>query len=336
MLRSLDASTKIILKIVFVVLALGFLWAIRDILLLFLISVILASAMEPMAEYLNQKQRIPRAVSVLAVYLFVFGFAALVIYLLIPPALEQFKVVSQNFPSYAKQFEERFGFSFLNDLRLGNIFENIFSSPSGQGVIKSTFGVFNGVFSFISVLVISFYLVAEEKGMKNFIAALIPEPHLEFTMGLIEKIQHKMGLWILGQIILSFVIFTLTFLGLTLLGVKYALFLFFLVGLLEIVPYIGPFLSAVPAIFFGLLQSPALGLGVAILYLLVQKTEGYVLVPKVMEKTVGTSPLVVLLALLTGFKLAGVLGLLVAVPLASAITVVVNEFYAPKPLSEKL
>ena len=326
----LEPSTKIIIKIVFAVIALAFLWAVRDIILLFLLSVIFASAMEPMAEYLNQKQKIPRAVSVLTVYLFVFGFAALVIYLLVPPALEQFKVLSQNLPEYGKQFEQRFGLSFLNDINLGEVFSGFFSQSGGRGVFARTFVVFNSLFSIITVLVISFYLVAEERGMKKFIGTLIPSHHQEFTMGLIEKIQKKMGLWILGQMILSLAIFALTFIGLTILGVKYALFLAMLAGLLEIVPYIGPFVSAVPAIFFALLQSPALALATAILYVIIQKTEGYILVPKVMEKTVGTSPLVVLLALLVGFKLAGVLGLLVAVPLASAITVVVNEFSAAK------
>ncbi|MBI3232106.1 MAG: AI-2E family transporter [Candidatus Doudnabacteria bacterium] len=336
MINNLEPSTKIIFKVVFVTLALAFLWAVKDIVLLFLLSVILASAMEPMAEYLNQKQRIPRAVSVLAVYIFVFGFTALVIYLLIPPALEQFKILSQNLPEYASEFEQRFGLRFIKGLNLANLFGNFLSQGGENAVFKRTFGVFNGLFSFVTVLVISFYLVAEERGMKNFIATLIPQKHQEFTMGLIEKIQRKMGLWVLGQIILSLVIFALTFIGLTILGVKYALFLALLAGLLEIVPYIGPFVSAVPAIFFVVLKSPPLGLAVAILYLIIQKIEGYVLVPKVMEKTVGTSPLVVLLALLVGFKLAGILGLLIAVPLASAITVVVNELSAIKSQQDQV
>jgi predicted PurR-regulated permease PerM len=112
--------------------------------------------------------------------------------------------------------------------------------------------------------------------------------------------------------------------------VEYALVLALIAGLLEVVPYIGPFVSAMPAIFFALIQSPPLVIGVIILYILIQKTEGYVLVPKIMEKTVGTSPLVVLLALLIGFKLAGILGVLLAVPLTGAITVIIQEFFQNK------
>jgi predicted PurR-regulated permease PerM len=147
---------------------------------------------------------------------------------------------------------------------------------------------------------------------------------------LIAKIQRKMGLWVVGQFILSVFIFILTYIGLTILGVEYALVLALIAGLLEVVPYIGPFVSAMPAIFFALIQSPPLVIGVIILYILIQKTEGYVLVPKIMEKTVGTSPLVVLLALLIGFKLAGILGVLLAVPLTGAITVIIQEFFQNK------
>ncbi len=325
----LENSTKIILKITFVGLVLVFLWIVRDIVLLLLLSLILASAMDPMVDYFNKK-KIPRAVSVLTVYILVFGLAGLIVYLLIPPAIGQFKVLADNWPEYLASLQGRIGMGSLGNYLDLNAIKNFFSGGN-SGVLTKTVGIFNGVFSFITVLVISFYLVANEKGMKSFISALLPEKHHEFTMGLLEKIQKKMGMWVLGQIILSLSIFVLTYIGLSILRVDNALFLALLAGLLENVPYIGPFLSAIPAVFFAFIQNPPLALAVAILYLIVQKTEGYVLVPKIMEKTVGTSPLVVLVALLTGFKLAGVVGLLIAVPLVGAITVVVNELYASKP-----
>lgn len=174
-------------------------------------------------------------------------------------------------------------------------------------------------------MVVSFYLVAEQKSIINTIAAFVPEKHQSFTLQLIAKIQKKMGQWVLGQLLLSVSIFAISYIVLTVMGVKYALFLAILAGLLEVVPYIGPFLAAVPAAFFALLQSPTQAVIVLLMYVFIQKIEGYVLVPKIMQKTVGTSPLVVLFALLIGFKLGGVIGLLIAVPLASAITVVVSE-----------
>lgn len=328
--NDLETSTQIILKVIFAVLSLAFLWVIRDVLVLLLLALILASAMEPMVDYFSTK-RIPRAVSILTVYVLVLGFALFVLYLIIPHAVEQFVSLQARWPALLETFQQKIGGTIFGGFVLSDYLKQFISSGVGNGsFVSSTFGVFNGVFSIITVLVISFYLVAEERGMKKFIAMLIPMQHQQFTMGLVEKIQRKMGLWIIGQIILSFSIFILTYIGLLILGVPNALLLATIAGLLEIVPYIGPTLSAVPAVFFAILQSPALALGVVVLYIVIQKTEGYVLVPKIMEKTVGTSPLAVLLALLVGFKLAGILGLLIAVPLVGAITVVVNEFIAGK------
>lgn len=328
--HSLDESTKIILKVIFAGLVLAFFWVIRDIILMLLLALILASAMDPMVDYFS-KHKIPRVVSVLTVYVLVLGLFGLIIYLIVPPVLDQFKVLQVNLPEYLKLLQERLGF-FIGGGSVTNYIQSMLGGfGTSNAVVSSTFGVFNGLFTLLTVLVVSFYLVAEEKGMKNFIAALVPARHEEFTMGVVEKIQTKMGHWIIGQVILSFSIFALSWIGLTLLGLgEYALVLALLAGLFEVIPYIGPFISAVPAVFIAFIQNPPLAVGVAVLYLIIQKTEGYVLVPKVMQKTVGTSPLVVMVALLIGFKLAGIIGLLIAVPLVGAITVVVNELWANK------
>jgi predicted PurR-regulated permease PerM len=323
--HELENSTQIILKVIFAGLALAFLWVVRDIIAILLVAVIFASAMEPLVDYFKQ-HKVPRAVSVLTVYTLVLGLAGLIIYLIIPPFVNEFKSLKDILPAYSQQFASRFSGGIFGDVSLGNILQGAFEQAGSKGLVSQTVGAFSGLLAIFPVLVISFYLVAEEEGMKKFIRTLIPQHHQSFTMGLIEKIQKKMGHWILGQVILSFTIFAATFIGLTLMGVKYALFLALLAGLLELVPYIGPFLSAVPAVFFAFFQSPSLALWVLILYIVIQKLENYVLVPKVMEKTVGTSPLVVLLSLLVGFKLAGILGLLIAVPVVSALNVVIAEF----------
>jgi predicted PurR-regulated permease PerM len=316
----LENSTKVILKVVLTVLGLVFLWLIRDIILLLLLSLIVASALEPMVEYFNQ-HRVPKAVSVLTVYILALGMLGLVLYLLIPPAILQFQLLAEKWPEYFSRFQDQLGNVNLSNFSITSLLDEV-----KGGFLDKTFGVFSGLFSFITVLVVSFYLVAEEQSMKQFVANLLPPQHHEVVLGLIEKIQVKMGKWVLGQIILSFSIFALTYVGLLILGVDYALFLALLAGLLEVVPYIGPFLSAVPAVFFAFIQNPALAIAVVILYIIVQKTEGYVLVPKIMQKTVGLSPLVVLVSLLIGFKLAGILGLLISVPIASALLVVIQEF----------
>jgi predicted PurR-regulated permease PerM len=323
----LSISTRVILQVIFAFLALVFLWLIRDIIVLLLIALILASAMEPLVDYFHAKM-VPRFLSVLMVYIVVLGMAALVIGLMIPPVIQQAKILQANLPQYSRALNAQIGGYSLQDL-----FQNFSSGlNSGTNVVQNTVGVFNGALDAIAVLVISFYLVAEEKGMKTFVASLIPAQHHDFTLGIISKIQKKMGLWVLGQIIISFGIFIFTYIGLSLMHVQYALVLALLSGLFEVVPYIGPFLSAIPAMFIGFIQYPTLAIWVAILYLLVHEVEAYVFVPKIMQKTVGQSPLLTLLALLIGYQLAGVVGIIVSVPLVTALTVVVNEFWP----SEKL
>jgi predicted PurR-regulated permease PerM len=330
----LDFATKVILRVVLVLLILAFLWVIRDIVIILLLALVLASAMEPMVEYLSRR-KIPRSVSVLGAYVVVLGVVALIASLMAPLVVDQFRVLSENLPQYLIEVQARYPNLTLlfGGANLSNVAQNLFAgAASSEQVFSRTLGLFNGLFAVVTVLVVSFYLVAADRGMKQFIHDLVPPQHQGFIASLIDKIQRKMGLWVVGQIILSFFIFLLTYIGLSILGVQYALFLALLAGLFEVIPYVGPFLSAVPAVFFALIQSPPLVIAVIILYVVIQKTEGYVLVPKVMEKTVGTSPLVVLLSLLIGFKLAGILGLLLAVPLAGAITVVIHELFHDRPV----
>jgi predicted PurR-regulated permease PerM len=334
---SLDKSTQIILKVIFAGLALAFLWVIRDILIILLLAIVLASAMDPMVDYLHKK-RIPRAVSVLAVYILVLGSVGLIISWVIPPVIGEFKVLQGNLPDLISQLQAKFPSlsSLIGSTSPSDVVGQLFKLGGDQSVITRTVGIFNGFFTVITVLVISFYLVAADKGMKEFIRSLVPKKQQPFVMNLVEQIQRKMGLWVLGQIILSLAIFLLTFVGLSILGVKYALFLALIAGLFEVLPYLGPVLSAVPAILVALIQDPPLAGAVIILYIVIQKTEGYVLVPKIMQRTIGTSPLVVLLSLLIGFKLAGVLGLLLAVPLVGAIMVVIQEFTGTPALNEEV
>jgi len=325
--NDLSVSTRVIVKVIFAFLALVFLWLVKDIIVLLLMALILASAMEPLVDYLHHK-KVPRALSVFMVYLVVIGISALVVGLMIPPVIQQTKVLLANLPQYSRAFNAQIGGYSLQDF-----FQNLTGGfSSGTNVVQNTVGVFNGALDVIAVLVISFYLVAEEKGMKTFVASLIPAHHHEFTLGLINKIQRKMGLWVLGQIIISFGIFIFTYIGLSLMHVQYALVLALLSGLFEVVPYIGPFISAIPAMFIGFIQAPSLAIWVAILYLLVHEVEGYVLVPKIMEKTVGQSPLLTLVALLVGYQLAGIVGLIISVPLATALTVAVQEFWPNEKL----
>jgi predicted PurR-regulated permease PerM len=333
----LSESSYTILKVFGVILALGFLWLIRDIVIIVLLALVFASAMEPMVDYLAAK-KVPRSVSVLGVYVIVVGVIAGLAVLLWPLIVQQFQVFTANLPNYVQTITTQFPALnvWLGGIDAAQLSQSFFASGVGnEFLLGRATTVFGGLFGAITVLVISFYLVTTDRGMKRAVRDLVPKPHQDFVAHLIENIQRKMGYWVLGQLVLGVAIFAMTYIALTLLGVEYALFLAILAGLFELMPYIGPFLAAVPAVFVASLQSPGLALVVVVLYIIIQKTEGYILVPKVMQRAIGASPLVVLLSLLIGFRLAGLPGLLLAVPLAGAIIVVIQEFSGrPQPLLE--
>jgi len=324
---TVNISTITVLKVLLVLLAVVFLWAVRNVILLLVISIIISSAIDPLADYLQSK-RIPRSLSVLFVYAVFLGLIILIISMLVPPIGQQFKVISTT--DYYDSFISRIGIyrDNLNNLGIGKTIENSirgFTGTFADNLLQTTRGIVTGFVSVITVLVISFYLTVQENGMKSLLKHLTPYKHQAYAAKLINRIQRKIGAWVLGQIILSAVIFGLTFIGLTLLKVEFALVLALIGGALEIVPFIGPFLSAIPAVFFAFLQSPALAVAVIILYVVVQQLENHIVVPVVMSKSVGLSPVLIILGILVGGTLGGILGALIAVPIISGIAVFVND-----------
>ena len=330
--HDLDKSTQVILKVVFAALILVFLWAIRDILIILLLAIILASAMDPLVEYLK-RHKIPRSVSVTAVYILVLGLFAALFSLIIPLVVAQSKILIQNLPQYGQSLQDRFSVT-LGGTNISELFRQYISNTNpGGSVVSGTFGIFNSVIAIISILVSAFYLVAEPHGMKRFVSTFVSASQQDFFAALLDKVQKKMGLWILGQVVACVVMFLITWIGLSLLHIQYALILAIIAGILEVIPYIGPIVSSIPAIFFGLVQGGlGLALIVALLYFILHELEGYILIPKIMEKTVGGSPLAILLAVLIGFELAGVAGIIIAIPLVGALNVIINELWPGKTI----
>jgi predicted PurR-regulated permease PerM len=331
--ETINVSTITLLKIVLIVLLIWFLWAVRDVVLLFLISTIISSAIDPVADFLR-KRKIPRGLSVLMVYAVFLGFVALIGFLLVPPITQQFEQISKTdvYDSFIDKigvYRENLTHSEWGRALNDSIKE--FAGNLGGKLFDTTKGVFNGIIAVITVLTISFYLTAEENGMKNFIKHLAPYKHQAYVMGLVNKIQRKVGAWVLGQIVLSIVIFGLTFIGLTLLKVKFALVLALIAGILEIIPYIGPIISAIPAVLFAFLQNPPLAIAVIVLYIVVQQLENHVIVPVVMSRSVGLNPALVILAILVGGSLAGIVGALIAIPVVSGVFVFLNDMMGGNP-----
>ena len=195
--------------------------------------------------------------------------------------------------------------------------------PSFTSLISYAASIFGGFVSFIIVLVVSFYLLLSRSALDDFLRSILPPQFEARAHGLWIRAQYKMGRWLQAQILLSFIMALIVGLGLWILGVKYAFLVAVIVGVLEIVPYVGPIMAGGLATLLALSQSAVLGLWTLIFFIVAQQLENHILVPLLIKKLVGLNPVAVILAILVGAKLGGILGILLAVPMAA----VIDEFF---------
>jgi predicted PurR-regulated permease PerM len=338
---SINITTMTVVKIILLFLLLYFVYLIRDILAMLFVALIVASAIDPFVDWMQGK-RIPRPIGVLLIYILLFSIVGVMIYLIIPPIAQETGNLSEKFPLYLdritsgystlKQYSSDYG--FLDNIKNSlSAMSNNLQNAAG-GVFATVIGIFGGIFSFFLVLVLTFYMAVEENAIKKIVWSLAPVDKQPYIMNLMNRMQKKIGLWLRGQMILCLIIFALTFVGLKILGVEYALILALIAGLTEFVPYLGPMIGAIPAVFLALAQSPILALFVAALYYIVQWFENNILVPKVMQKTVGLNPIVSISVLLIGFQLAGIVGAILSIPVATAISVFVKDLFEGKATME--
>lgn len=335
--NSFGISTSTILKIFGVLLGLYFFYLIRDVVLLLVISMIISSALIPLVEWLYSRVKFPRGLTVVLVYVLFIGVVVLISSILFPRLLDEFQTLGSSISSIREKIQN--GDSAIsglfNQFGLEQALQSISSSLTtiSSQLVERTIGVFSGLFSMITVLVISFYLVIEQDALKDFVKSLTPPVHHPRINSIVQKAQHRLGRWLLGMLGLMFSIFLMTYIGLSILGVKNALALALFAGLLEVIPYLGPIISAIPAAFVAFIHSPLVGLIVILLYIGIQQFENYVLVPRVLGKSIGANPLVIMIALLVGFRLAGVVGMLIAAPLVAVATVVMEDYQGFKKTS---
>ncbi|PJA87010.1 MAG: hypothetical protein CO141_01715, partial [Candidatus Moranbacteria bacterium CG_4_9_14_3_um_filter_42_9] len=297
--RQVEISTGIIFRTILIVLALWFLYLVRDIIALIFVAILIVSAIDPAVDWL-QRRKIPRILGVSLVYAVLLAAISLAVSFLVPPLVNQLKDFYQKILEYGQAvgvslevLKNYFpsGNADISQQLSGNINDEL-SLLSGK-IFTGTVGIFSGFFSAMVMLVMAFYMAVKENGTKNFIVSVMPEKHKEYAANLTERIEDKMGRWVQGQLVLMVVIFALDFIGLSLLNVPYALALAIFAGLFEVIPYIGPIVSAVPGIILGFTVSPFIGIMTLLLYWLVQQFENYVILPQVMKKAVGLNPITV-------------------------------------------
>jgi len=325
---------KAILLLVLVV----FLYFIRDLVLVVLLSIVIASGVEPTVSWF-QKRKIPRTAAVIVIYLIVFLFLGSIFYFIIPVIFSEFSSFSSNIELFLEKPSQ---LNILNNLFSGlpasvsGLFQ-IFSSRAADyisgftsGFFHATAKIFGGALSFILTIILSFYLSVQKKGIENFLHIITPVQHEEYIIGLWLRARAKIGRWLQGQVLLGLLVGVLTFLGLTILGVNYALTFALLAGVFELIPIFGPILSAIPPTLIALATNPLLALKVIILYIIVQQFESHLIYPLVVRKIIGLPPVLTILGLVIGGELAGFMGIILSVPIITVIVEILNDIDAKK------
>ncbi|OQA52664.1 MAG: AI-2 transport protein TqsA [candidate division WS2 bacterium ADurb.Bin280] len=322
-----EISISSILKVLAVVVGLYLLYLIRDILMVLLVVFIISIALEPFVEKLA-KQGVPKALSVIVLYFALIIFLGLLIYFVVPPVILQLREFTLNLPYSSENLQ---GINLESATNTINQIINSFSlkaTPVTEGLLNGIISLFGGVVSAVTVFALTFYALIDSDSIRENIGKLIPLEQKDKLILTFKRVSEKLSDWLRGQLSLMLIIGLVDGLALWALGIGFSLTLGILSGLLEIIPVIGPIIAAVSAIFVALITGAPIWkiLVVILIFIVVQQLENQILVPKIMQKAVGLSPIVVILAIMIGNRLLGIGGAILAVPIVAGIQVFVEEY----------
>lgn len=292
-----------------------FLFEIKSILVALFISYIIMASLHPFVRTLR-KWGVPKIIAIVLIYVIVVAFIVLLVIPILPFFISQVQALFKAIPSYLNQASSVLGIE-INQSQINSVISPLASSI-GQNAFSLTGKVFGGIFSVITIFILSFYMLIDRGRIGKGIPEFLPEKYQEKTLLTIHLIEEKLGAWLRGQVVLSLVVGFITWVALTLLGVPYALPLAIMAGFLEIIPTLGPIIAAIPAVIVGLGISPVMAVTVILVYTGIQLAENNILVPKIMEKAVGLNPVVIIVAILVGGNLMGFVGALLSIPFISA------------------
>lgn len=341
---SLVSVAKATCLIAVIVLLCFLVYEIRDIIIIFFVALLFAAALDPTVDKL-QEYKVPRWLGIILIYIFVIAVLGIFISNLIPLIGSQIvdlasklhNIVSGediNLPKFFDWAQPYFQ-SFLSDINQDVIVGNLQSALTAMGdslkqaagnVFSVLIAISNGVLNFILILVLTFFMVVNESGIDEFILSLFPSKYAEYISEKSKAIKQKVGYWLRGQILLGVSIGVLSYIGFLILGVEYAPTLAIFAGLTEIIPYVGPVLAWIVSVPIVLNQSPWLVIWVTLMFLIVQRLENDILVPLIMKKATGLSPILVIFAMMVGFQFMGIVGLILSIPIASTISIFVHDY----------
>ena len=321
--QTIDISWQSILRLFVILLAFIAAWYFRQVIFIILLGFIVASLLDRPIDYFEGKWK-NRWLATFIIYFIFLTALGLIACLFIPIFNDYIVGFLDFFPSWMNkgaflelwQGWQSVEFPIQNWLNLLGISQSQVSEfllQSGNLLTK----ILGGAFSAFFVLLLSFFINTEKKGIEKAIRLICPNAYEDYAVHLWGRTRRKVGSWFFGQLILSGMVGGLVYLSLKILGVPQAEFLAILAALFDFIPYIGPLIIGFIAFLIGVSQSFFLGISILIIFIIIQAIEGFIS-PILRAKTMKLNPLVIILAVLIGGKLAGVAGIIIALPLAAA------------------
>lgn len=344
---SVSISTGTLIRICVIGLLLFLIWILRDIFLILLTSIVIASFVEAAVPHFK-KMGIGRVFGIVIIYFFSIATLFAMFYLFAPLLITEI----YNFSSFIAAYIP--GISFLdyfrNDAFSGA--KDVVSSLSGGfsvsslmevskafiqnlsgGFINTLSVAFGSIVNVTLIVLISFYLSIQDKGIENFLRLIFPITYEDYVVDLWSRTSKKIGLWFKGQVVLGLVVAVLIYLVLSLIGIQYALLLALIAGIMELVPY-GIFIALVPAMSFSYLSGDISdAFMVAGAYIIVHQFEVFLFAPLIIKQIVGLSPIVIILAALIGFELGGFWGIVLSIPVAILVMEFLSDIEKDKILA---
>jgi predicted PurR-regulated permease PerM len=302
-----------------------------SLLLVILTSIVIASFVESGVEKFKPIIK-SRTIIVFSIYFLVIGILISLSYVFLPVFIDQMSTLVDSLGKYIPNSSVLNTFQPDTISGAKDVIHTISSSSSsiadviqsGQKLINNMSGgfftvfsqAFGGILNVVLIFVISLFFSLTDKGVQNFLRIITPEKQEEYVIGLWERTEKKIGLWFQGQMLLGLIMGILVYLGLTIMGVKYALLLAILTAICELIPY-GIFVATIPAMIFSYLGGGiTMSVITGVLYLVLHQFENYLIYPLIVKNIIGISPLTVILAVLIGGHLAGFWGVVLAIPCA--------------------
>lgn len=324
-------------KVIITIVLLWFLWLVRDVVALLILALTVAAASFPLVNALV-RWRWPRVLSAVTIYFSLLLIIAGILFFLIPSVVNQVHGIAIEIPNvygrFVGAFEvferllERSNLNYSPAEFLGQFTVSL--SQWASRVLSSTFDLARGIASLAIVIVISFYLVVREGGIEGFLTAVTPSRHESYVLDLWRRVNKKIGRWLQSQLLLGLIIGILTYIGLRIFDMPFALALALIAGVFELIPFVGPILSAVPAVILGFLHSPSLGILMLLLYFIIQQLENHLITPAITGKLVGLDPVLVIVALIAGGSVGGIVGVFIAIPITVTVVEIFEDFAARK------